>query len=96
MNSDEQVYTYRITRKVRTGGSSLLAGFCILVGLMFLIFIFWPVGLVLIIGGVLVDAKTKYISICGNCGNEVSHTSTLCPTCHADLAAEPRGRRWFR
>jgi hypothetical protein len=43
----------------------------------------------------LLDAKTRLISSCGHCGNEVAHTSLLCPTCHADLAPEPR-KRWFR
>lgn len=88
--SDEQIQTYRITRKVRIGGSRMLCIFGILLGLVFFFFIFWPVGIALMIGGAIIDAKTRLISTCGHCGNEVAHTSLLCPACQADLAPEPR------
>lgn len=85
--TSEQIYTYRMTRKVRAGGSGCAAlgfgflGLCCLISV-----VAWPLGLLFFIIGFLVDAKSKHISICGYCGNEVAHTSTLCPTCHADLA----------
>ena len=63
-------------------------------GLIFLIFIYWPVGCLLIGLACAVAAKTKYISTCGHCGNQVSHTSLLCPTCRADMAPEPKP--WWR
>lgn len=86
-NSD-QIYTYRYTRKVRVGGSTGASILLILLGLFFILFILWPLGVVLLIVAGFVGAKYKYISTCGYCGNEVSHTSRLCPTCHADLAAK--------
>ncbi|HBJ86477.1 MAG TPA: hypothetical protein DDZ88_22005 [Verrucomicrobiales bacterium] len=94
MSTEEQIYSYRVTRKVRTGGSRILCILGILLGLVFLIFIFWPVGLALMLISALIDAKTRLISSCGHCGNEVAHTSRLCPTCQADLAPEPR-KGWF-
>lgn len=95
MNTDEPILSYRVTRKVRIGGSRVLCILGILLGIVFLLFIFWPVGIAIMIISALVDAKTRLISICGHCGNEVAHTSELCPTCHADLAPEPR-KGWFR
>ncbi len=95
MHSDEQIYTYRVTRKVRTGGSrggSLVLG---IVGIICFLFVNWIIGAVLVVVACLVDAKYGYISSCGHCGNEVAHTSSLCPTCHADLAPEPR-KGWLR
>lgn len=46
-------------------------------------------GLILIAVGVMVDTKTSLVSSCGHCGNEVAHSSVLCPACRADLAPEP-------
>lgn len=94
MSADEQIYSYRITRKVRTGGSRALCILAVLGGIICILVVFWPLGVLLLIGGVLIDSKTRLVSTCGHCGNEVSHTSRLCPTCHADLAPEPR-KRWF-
>ena len=92
----EQIYTYRITRKVRTGGSGCLACVFFLAGLACLIS-FWPLALIFLAIGWAIDTKTALVSICGHCGNKISHTSCLCPTCHADLAAEPMhwSRKWF-
>lgn len=95
MNSNEVVYTYRITRKVRVSGSKALSLLCFLIGLVFFLFILWPIGLVFIILAFVTDVKTKHLSTCGHCGNEVSHTSVLCPTCRADLAPEPIAKRWW-
>jgi len=96
MNSNEVIYTYRITRKVRTGGSGCLSLFSFLAGLVFLFFILWPIGVLFLILAFVVSVKTKHVTTCGHCGNEVSHTSVLCPTCHADLAPEPIAKRWWR
>ncbi len=100
MNPDEQIYTYRITRQVRAGGSTFVSGFFTLVAVACMIFVPWvvgvPAGFILLAIAYFTDAKKKSISICGHCGNEVSQTSVLCPTCNADLAAEPRRKRWFR
>ena len=92
--SEEPIYTYRITRRVDTGGSGLAAGCSILFGLVFLL-IFPPLGIVLLLAGIFGGATYKLVSTCGHCGNKVAHTRTLCPTCHADLAPEPR-KKWFR
>lgn len=96
MNSNEVIYTYRITRKIRVSGSTALSLFCFLTGLIFFVFIVWPVGLIFIVLAFITAAKTRYVSTCGHCGNEVSHSSVLCPTCRADLAPEPFAKRWWR
>ncbi len=99
MQADEQIYTYRIARKVRTGGSSFASGFFTLVGIACMLLVPWivgvPAGLILLAIAYFTDAKTKCVSTCGHCGNEVAHTSQLGPTCHADLAPEPRSA-WSR
>lgn len=97
-NADEPIYTYRITRKIRKGGSSCLALLLGLMGLVCCVFIVTlPLGLILLALGFMVDKKTAYVSHCDHCGNEVNHTCVLCPTCRADLAPEPRSlfRRIF-
>lgn len=92
MTTDESLQAYRITRKVRVGGSMFLALLCFIPGLG-LLFYFWPLGLIFIVIAFAVDAKTKSISTCGNCGNEVSAISLLCPTCRANLSAPPVGHQ---
>jgi len=94
MTNDKPIYTYRITRKVRTGGSGCLACIFLLAGLACLI-PFWPLALIFLAIGWAVDTKTKTISTCDHCGNEVANTCRICPVCHADLAPEPR-KRWFQ
>ena len=95
MSAEEQIYTYRVTHKVRTGGSGCLFVVCFVIGLISL-FLFWPLGLLFIAIAFAVNTKTAFVSTCGNCGNQVAHSSILCPTCSADLAPEPLGKRWWR
>ncbi len=64
--------------------ASLIVG---IIGLAVTAFIFWPVGLALIIVAALND-KTTWL--CSQCRNKIEPTSHLCPACHADLAPEPR------
>lgn len=90
--NQEQIYTYRMSHKVRAGGSGCLAAACLLIGLLLLIPVL-PIGLLFIAIGITVDVKTKTITTCGYCGNEVTKTSVLCPTCHADLAAPTAAMR---
>jgi hypothetical protein len=92
MSTEETIYTYRLTHRVRTGGSGCLACVFFIAGLLCLI-PFWPLSLIFLAIGWSIDTKTKRISTCGHCGNEVAPTCLLCPVCHADLAPEPR--RWF-
>ena len=89
MDEQEQIYSYRVTRSVRTGGNSIVACILILAGVAAFIFTSWIIGLVLIIIGAACDTKKKRVAHCGNCGNTVALTSILCPTCHADLAPPP-------
>jgi hypothetical protein len=88
--SQEPIYTYRYTRKVRTGGNSCLSVACWATGILMFLFLFWPLGLLFFVVAYLLSAKSKYVSSCGYCGNEVTHTSVLCPICKADLAPEPK------
>lgn len=49
------------------------------------VFVFFPVGVLLLVLGVVVDRK--YYS-CGACGNRVERSSMICPTCRAALTSE--------
>jgi hypothetical protein len=84
MNVEQPAYANRIIRKVRAGGSGVLALVFFLVGVACLL-AFWPLGLVLMLSAFLVDAKKKDVCTCGRCGNEVAPSSKLCPTCRAEL-----------
>lgn len=89
-DAGEKIYTYRITQKVRTGGSSFFAVLLFLGGLVCcLTVIGWPLGLILFALAVMIDAKTATVSHCDYCGNQVSNTCVLCPVCRADLAPQP-------
>src|SRR5687768_1988973 len=59
-------------------------------GLMLLVF-FWPLGVVLMIGSILMD---RTIWDCGQCGDKVHETTKVCPKCGAHLrfewVAEPK------
>jgi len=90
MNTEETIYTYRLTHRVRTGGSGFAAIVFMLIGLLCLLFVHWLLGLLGIALAILVDTKHKTITTCGHCGNEVAPTCRICPTCRADLAAHPR------
>jgi hypothetical protein len=57
-------------------------------------FFVWPLGLLIIVGGLvliaagtLVDSKYRTDHFCSACGNDVGPTSQLCPTCHAGFQA---------
>ncbi len=88
-------------RKTKTGGSAgasllftLLGLGCLLLGVACFLFFVWPLGLLIIVGGLvliaagtLVDAKYRTDHFCSACGNDVGPTSQLCPTCHAGFQA---------
>lgn len=98
MNTPEPIYSYRITRKVRIGGSGCLSALCYLVGFVLLLSfsLLSVVGIFFLVIAFAVDTKTTRVSTCGHCGNELSHHSVLCPTCGADLAPEPLLKRLMR
>lgn len=75
----------RLSRRVKTGGSTLAAVFTAGLGLLFLL-IFWPLGAALLILACFVGARHQRAAYCSACGNGVASTSCLCPTCHANLA----------
>jgi hypothetical protein len=75
--------TWRTSRKIRTGGNQLVAAIIFILGFIAL-FAFWPIGLLLIVIGLLSDAKYGRAHFCCYCGNDVSATSLRCPTCGAD------------
>ncbi|WP_395739331.1 hypothetical protein [Prosthecobacter sp.] len=91
--SEDQIYTYRVTRKIQTGGSGCSASFCFLIGVAIMIFVPWiigvPAGLIIILISFAFQPKYALHSSCGHCGNEVAHSSVLCPVCRADMAPEP-------
>lgn len=92
MDTYEQPPAYRLTRKVRTGGNGCTALAVFLLGLVMLFF-FWPLGLLLIVIGLLADARYGNKSFCGQCGNEVAPTSNLCPHCSYRLVTPPLSYR---
>ncbi|HCN76042.1 MAG TPA: hypothetical protein DIT13_02460 [Verrucomicrobiales bacterium] len=98
MNPDTPL-TYKMPRRVKSGGSGcaalvffLLALACGAVGL----FAFWPALLpagILLGLAILSDSKTRIEHHCGHCGNPVASTSRSCPHCRADLLTLPWHRR---
>ena len=84
MSTDESIAAYRMSRKVRTGGSQAAAIIIGLLGLVLLL-LFWPLGLLLMVIAYFADAKYGKAHYCGSCGNDVTVTSRLCPTCHSQL-----------
>lgn len=68
------------------GAIAALVGFAIL-------FLLWPLGLILIAAGLILDALIGARFLCGLCGNRVEKTSNLCPMCDADLVGT-KGDGW--
>jgi hypothetical protein len=75
--------TWRTSRKIQTGGNGFVAAIIFVLGLVALL-PFWPLGVLLIIIGLLADAKYGRVHFCCYCGNQVAPTSLRCPTCGAD------------
>lgn len=81
MNAAPEFHTTRFVRKVSTSSSA--GTVLVIVGLAALLAVNWILGVILIIGGLLLTGGSKKISTCGECGNEVSNTSRICPHCSA-------------
>lgn len=47
--------------------------------------IFLPFGIGLLVLAFKIDSKRHRIFFCGNCGNDLSPTSQICPHCAAQL-----------
>ena len=75
--------TWRTSRKEHISGSRLAALIFLITGLIVMLF-FFPFGLLIFILGLIGDAKYKRRHFCCYCGNTVSPTSLMCPTCGAD------------
>ncbi len=88
-NKDEPIFTYRHRHRVPVSGSRTACIILVLVGQPCFLFFHWIIGAVLLAVACLVDVKYRSIYTCGYCGNEVAPTCKLCPTCRADLDAEP-------
>ena len=88
---NNEIHTDRIlTRKVRKSGSQGLALMLMLSGIFLMLFAWWPIGLLCIIGAFFADAKYEQAHYCPVCGNDVTPTSRLCPICNnALVAAKP-------
>lgn len=64
-----------------------------LFGLMALVgLVFWPLLLVALPGLIIAAAIDRKRWHCGNCGNVVEKTSTMCPVCRARLMSEAEYR----
>jgi len=82
-------FAQRLTRQKYAGGSRPLAVIFFLLGLCVFIFYHWIFGLLIMLASALVDAKHQTIFLCGQCGNEVTDTSKLCPVCDSRLTSPP-------
>jgi hypothetical protein len=107
MQTSEPIQAWRMSRKVTSGGSGCLAAICYLIGIGGLlialpgaailplsIFGTVPFAVVFLAIGYAVDSKTSHVSYCGQCGNQVAETSTLCPYCHSHLHTPPKRIDW--
>jgi predicted nucleic acid-binding Zn ribbon protein len=77
------------SRKIRVGGSTLLAVCLFLIGLCMLISALFLIGLAIMAASGLVRAKYRIESFCSDCGNTVAMTSLTCPSCKAELELPP-------
>jgi len=88
MNTSTERPTALIKRRVKNGTAQILA-LCFFIGGIALLFLFWPLGLLAMLLGIVVDTIRTVEHSCGACGNHVASTSTLCPTCHFTLEPPP-------
>lgn len=77
------------SRKLRAGGSTLLAVCLFIIGLCLLISPLFFVGLAIMAASGLVGAKYRVEHFCSECGNTVAATSIKCPSCRAELDLPP-------
>jgi hypothetical protein len=89
MNTPTPRPTALIKRRVKNIGTAQILAFCFFVGGIALLFLFWPLGLLAMLLGIVVDTIRTVEHTCGACGNHVASTSTLCPTCHFTLEPPP-------
>jgi RNA polymerase subunit RPABC4/transcription elongation factor Spt4 len=75
--AQESIGVTRRKRKVETFGAGCAVQ---LLGLG-LMFVFWPIGLMVMLGGHFLAYKW----ICGNCGNKVEKTAAMCPACRFQI-----------
>lgn len=78
------------SRKLRVGGSTLLAVCLFLIGLLLLISPLILIGVAIMAASGLVGAKYRMEHFCSDCGNTVAATSMKCPACKADLDLPPQ------
>lgn len=57
----------------------------VLIGLAVLLSFHWLLGLLVILGGLVVDLAIGTRYLCGSCGNRLERTSALCPVCQARI-----------
>ena len=89
MNTSTPRPTALIKRRVKNTGTAQILAFCFFFGGIALLFLFWPLGLLAMLLGIVVDTIRTVEHTCGACGNHVALTSTLCPTCHFTLEPPP-------
>ena len=93
MIDNSHLEVYHRTAKVRKGGSELASALLTLAGLIFLIPLF-PIGLVLLACAWLVRTKYEKVDWCDACGNHISPTCLICPTCSAQILTPPKPPFW--
>ena len=76
--------TWRTTRKEHISGSRPLAILLLLIGLYIGLFIQPLIGLIIFLFCIFADSKHQRRHLYCYCGNTVTPTSLMCPTCGAD------------
>jgi hypothetical protein len=75
---------WKTSRNEHISGSRPLALLVLLIGLLVGLYFNPLIGLLIFIAGACLDSKYKRRHLCCYCGNTVSPTSLICPTCGAD------------
>lgn len=93
MTDPEEPILAALQYRTQKTGSGCLSTTLLLTGGIgtLLAFAFWPLFIItlpMLAIGWSCDTKKSRIYFCGNCGNDVSPTSTLCPHCRAQLVED--------
>jgi hypothetical protein len=101
MIDNSHLEVYHRTAKVRKGGSEFASAlffvaslFSLAASLFAFALILIPFGLVLLACATLVRSKYKKVDWCDACGNHISPTCLICPTCHAKILTPLRPLFW--
>jgi len=87
MTTAEELHAYR-HRRSRQKHSGCISMLVLLIGIGISL-VFWPVGIPICLLALVIDGQRDRYHICGYCGNQLTATARICPTCKATLHKEP-------